>query len=101
MAAFFPRLIFADERRHLFSSPVNWVPGSISIVLAVSVAVALRVGHLQSAAITVLALFFEVVGSYGIAAAEFLQPGWLNDSTPWVGLSWAALFILMFNVIVP
>src|SRR5262245_51011554 len=102
MADFFPRLIFfADERRSLFASPVNWVPGSVSIVLAVSVALAIRVGHLRPAAITALALFFEVGGSYGIAAAEFLQPGWLKASSPWVGLSWAALFMLMFNVIVP
>jgi eukaryotic-like serine/threonine-protein kinase len=101
MAAFFPRLIFADERRSLFGSPVNWVPGSMSIVLAVLVALAIRMGHLRPAAITALALFFEVVGSYGIAAAEFLQPGWLNADSPWVGMSWAALFMLMFNVIVP
>ena len=101
MAAFVPRLIFADERRSLFGSPVKWVPGSMSIVLAVLVALAVRMGHLRPAAITALALFFEVVGSYGIAAAEFLQPGWLNARSPWVGMSWAALFMLMFNVIVP
>jgi serine/threonine-protein kinase len=101
MAAFFPRLIFADERRVLFGSPVNWVPASMSIVLAVLVALAIRMRDLRPAAITALALFFEVVGSYGIAAAEFLQPGWLDVRSPWVGLSWAALFVLLFNVIVP
>jgi hypothetical protein len=58
-------------------------------------------GHLRPSAITALALFFEVVGSYGIAAAELLQPGWLDARSPWVGLSWAALFVLLFNVIVP
>src|SRR5262245_56063464 len=63
MAAFFPRLIFADERRNLLSSPVNWVPASTSIVLALSVALVLRLGYLRSAATTVLALLFEVVGS--------------------------------------
>jgi plasmid stabilization system protein ParE len=101
MAAFFPRLIFADERRILFENPVNWAPASVSIVLAMLVALAIRLGHLRTAALTAFALFFEVVGSYGIAAAEFLQPGWLNASSPWVGLSWAAVFMLMFNVIVP
>src|SRR4029453_6373224 len=101
MAAFFPRLIFADERKSLFGSPVNWVPASTSIVLAVLVALAIRTVHLRPTAITALGLFFEVVGSYGIAAAEFLQPGWLNARSPWVGMSWAALFMLMFNVIVP
>jgi serine/threonine-protein kinase len=101
MAAFFPRLIVSDERRILFERAANWMPGSISIALAVSVALAIRIGRLRPAAITALALVFEVVGSYGIAAAEFLQPGWLDAHSPWVGLSWAALFMLMFNMVVP
>jgi serine/threonine-protein kinase len=101
MAAFFPRLIVPDERRFLFERAANWVPGSVSIVLAVSVALAIRIGRLRAVAITALALVFEVVGSYGIAAAEFLQPGWLDAHSPWVGLSWAALFMLMFNMVVP
>src|SRR5262245_24453261 len=33
MAAFFPRLIFAHERRSLFGSSVNWLPGGMSILL--------------------------------------------------------------------
>jgi len=101
MAAFFPRLIFPDERRILFERAVNWLPAGISIALAVSVASAIGIGRLRPAAITALALVFEVVGSYGIAAAEFLQPGWLDAHSPWVGLSWTALFMLMFNMVVP
>jgi hypothetical protein len=101
MAAFFPRLIFPDERRILFAHAVNWVPGLISIAVAVSVALAIRMAGLRPAAITALALLFEVVGCYGIAAAEFLQPAGLNAGAPWVGLSWVAVFMLLFNVVVP
>jgi plasmid stabilization system protein ParE len=101
MAAFFPRLIFPDERRILFERAVNWVPGIISIALAMSVALTLRVARLRPVGIASLALMFEIVGSYGIAAAEFLQPAGLDAGRPWVGLSGVAVWMLMFNVIVP
>src|SRR4029450_11032122 len=86
--AFFPRLIFPDERRILFQHAVNWVPGAVSIAVAVSVALVIRMARLRPAATTALGLLFEVVGSYGIAAAEFLQPAGLDAGRPWVGLSW-------------
>jgi eukaryotic-like serine/threonine-protein kinase len=101
MAAFFPRLIFSDERRTLFERAVNWVPGIISIALAVCVALAVGTARLRPVAVMALALVFEIVGSYGIAAAEFLQPAWLDAGSPWVGLSWVAVWMLMFNVVVP
>jgi hypothetical protein len=101
MAAFFPRLIFPDERRVLLARAVNWVPGTISIAVAVSVALAIGMARMRPAAMTALALVFEVVGSYGIAAAEFLQPAGLEAGSPWVGLSWVAVFMLMFNVVMP
>jgi serine/threonine-protein kinase len=101
MAAFFPRLIFPDERQNLFERAVNWVPGVLSIAVALSVALALRMARVRPAGMTALALVFEVVGSYGIAAAEFLQPAGLEAGLPWVGLSWVAVFMLMFNVVVP
>ena len=101
MAAFFPRLIFPDERRILFERAVSWVPGMVSIAVAVSVALAIRMARLRPAAMTALTLVFEVVGSYGIAAAEFLQPAGLVAGSPWVGLSWVAVWMLMLNVVVP
>jgi plasmid stabilization system protein ParE len=101
MAAFFPRLIFADERRVLFERTVNWMPGILSIVVAISVALAVRMAGLRPAAILAVALLFEVAGSYGIAAAEFLQPLGLEGGSPWIGLSWVAVFMLLFNVVAP
>ena len=101
MAAFFPRLIFPDERSILFERAVSWVPGMVSIAVAVSVALAIRMARLRPAAMTALTLVFEVVGSYGIAAAEFIQPAGLVAGSPWVGLSWVAVWMLMLNVVVP
>ena len=80
---------------------MNWAPGVISITAAVAVALAIRVARLRPAAITVLALAFEVVSSYGIAAAEFLAARGLNVGASWVGLSWVAVWMLLFNVVVP
>lgn len=101
MAAFFPRLIFSDERNNLFARAANWVPGVISITVALLVALSIRMPRSRPAAITALALVFEAVGSYGIAAAEFLQPAALDKGSPWVGLSWVAVWVLMLNVVVP
>jgi hypothetical protein len=88
MAAFFPRLLFPEERRILFESAMSWAPGVISITVAVSVALAIRTARLRPAAVTVLALVFEVISSYGIAAAEFLDPNGLDVGEGWIGLSW-------------
>src|SRR5439155_15554507 len=41
------------------------------------------------------------ISSYGIAAAEFLQPLGANVGHSWVGLSWVAVWMLLFNVVVP
>ena len=101
MAAFFPPLLFEAERRILFERAVNWAPGVISIMVAVAVAVATRMIPVRPATITALALVFEAVSSYGIAAAEFLVPRGLNLGTSWIGLSWVAVWMLLFNVVVP
>jgi serine/threonine-protein kinase len=49
---------------------------------------------------TTVSLAFEIASSYGIAAAEFLQPLHLDNPT-WIGLSWVAVWMLLFNVVVP
>jgi hypothetical protein len=101
MAAFFLPLLNPDEREILFERPVNWVPGAAAIAVAVSVAAAIRTGSLQPAMLTLLALMFEVASSYGIAAAEFLQPTGLTADSSWVGLSWVSVWVLLFAVLVP
>jgi serine/threonine-protein kinase len=101
MAAFVPPLLFPEGRRMLLEHVANWVPGVISIAVAVAVALAVRTVRLRPAVVIVLALGFEVVSSYGIAAAEFLQPMGLTVGPTWIGLSWVAVWVLLFNVVVP
>jgi serine/threonine-protein kinase len=101
MSAFFPSLVSQSQRSMLFEHPANWVPGGLSIAMAVAAALTIRLARLRPAAVTVLALAFEVVSSYGIAAAEFLQPRGLNAGVSWVGLSWVSVWVLLFNVVVP
>lgn len=87
MAGFFTSLFVPAERELLFGQVSNWAPGVMSIAVAVSVALAIRVVRLRPSAVTALALAFEVAGSYGIAAAEFLHPLGVSATVSWVGLS--------------
>jgi serine/threonine-protein kinase len=48
-----------------------------------------------------IGLAFEVLGSYGIAAAEFGSPNSLNYAGGFFGLSWVAVWTLLFTVVVP
>jgi eukaryotic-like serine/threonine-protein kinase len=101
MADFFPVLLFPAERKLLFVHWLNWIPGVISITVAIAVALAIKLARLRPPVVTFLGLVFEIVSSYGIAAAEFLQPQGLMITHTWGGLSWVAVWMLLFNVVVP
>jgi serine/threonine-protein kinase len=101
MAAFFSSLLFSEERQRLAAHLITWLPGAISIAVALSVAWTIRAVSLSPRALVAVTLVFEIVSSYGIAAAEFLQPSGLNLIGPWIGLSWVAVWTLLFNVVVP
>jgi hypothetical protein len=101
MAAFLPSLVFSAERQQLFAHPLNWALGALSIAVALAVAGVLRVTELQPHVLTTVTLVFEIASNYGIAAAEFVQPSGLNVSGSWIGLSWVAVWTLLFNVVVP
>ncbi len=101
MAGFISQLALPQGRQHLFKGPTNWAPGVVSIAVAVAVALAIRMFRLRPATVMVLALGFEVVSSYGIAGAEFLHPLGMHADVSWVGLSWVAVWMLLFNVVVP
>jgi serine/threonine-protein kinase len=100
MAAFFPMVLTAHGREMMLAHPIHWAPGTISIAIALSVAWVIDKASLRPQAKIAGALAFEIASSYGIAAAEFLQPG-LDIKGPWVGLSWVAVWTLLFNVVVP
>jgi eukaryotic-like serine/threonine-protein kinase len=101
MAAFFPSLVVPEQRALLFKDVSNWLPSTVFITMAVMVALIVRMGRLRPAAVTVLALVFEIISSFGIAAAEFVHPRSLMADASWVGLSWVSVWVLLFNVVVP
>ena len=101
MAAFLPAFIIPSQRQMLMAHGWNWAPGLISIVDAIAVALAVRMIPLRPATVMLFGLVFEVISSYGIAAAEFIQPEGLQLGPHWVGLSWVAVWMLLFNVVVP
>jgi len=101
MAGYFPALLFPADRAHLFSSFTLWGPGVIAIAVALAVAAVIRSPRLPLSAAMNLGLAFEVVSNYGIAAAEFLDPAGLNPEVRWFGLSWVAVWTLLFTVVIP
>src|SRR6185436_19550960 len=101
MAAFLPALIIPKMRAMMLAHGWNWAPGVIAILVAVTVALAIRMTSLRPATVTALALVFEIVSCYGIAAAEFVQPMSLDFGHGFIGLSWVSVWMLLFNVVVP
>jgi hypothetical protein len=101
-SGFFPSLLFPAERALLFASPSYWVPGATSIGLALLVAAITRSRRVPLPLIMSIGLAFEVVSSYFIASAEFLLDPRMNDMLGhWMGLSWVAIWTLLFTVVVP
>jgi serine/threonine-protein kinase len=101
-AGFFPALLFPEDRARLFESVRYWMPGATSIGLALLVAAVTRSQRVPLSAIMLIGLVFEVVSSYFIAAAEFLLDPTVADMlTHWMGLSWVAVWTLLFTVVVP
>jgi serine/threonine-protein kinase len=102
LAGFLSSLISADDRAKLFGAVVLWLPGTLSIAVALFVAAVATSPRLSHRAAAAIAIVFEIVSSYGIAAAEFLTPLTLNMvNASWVGLSWVAVWTLLFTIVIP
>ena len=94
-----------DSVEHLFSRPALWLPGAVSIVIALAVALVCGRPSIPAHTLVNLGLVFEVVTSFGIAAAEYphvyapmqYQPGEYGG----LGLSWVSVWVLLFTVVVP
>jgi eukaryotic-like serine/threonine-protein kinase len=100
LAGIFPMLLVADDRAMYFSSFVHWGPSGIAIAMALLVAAVIGSARIPLPAVMTFGLAFEVASSYGIAAAEFSDPG-LSMHDHGLGLSWAAVWIVLFTVVVP
>src|SRR3989475_1284794 len=100
MAGIFPALPFPGERARFLGSFLQWGPSVIGIVLALLVAVVTRSARLPLPAAMNIGLAFEIASSYAIAAAEFAGPRGL-EMNGMMGLSWVAVWIVLFTVVVP
>jgi hypothetical protein len=102
MVALFPALLFPQEWARTFGSFILWGPAAISIAIALSVAALIRSPRIPLSAKLNIGLAFEIAGSYGIAGAEFLDPSSLAVKPPgWTGLSWVAVWTVLFTTVVP
>lgn len=103
LTAILPALISKADRAVLFGAVAQWLPAAISITVALFVAAAVTNPRLSPRTAAAIAIVFEIASSYGIAAAELLQPKGLDYlwNATWIGLSWVAVWILLFTIVVP
>jgi len=101
MAAIFPALLLPDERARFLGNFLQWGPSVIGIVVALLVAGVIRSAHLPLPTAMHIGLAFEIASSYAIAAAEFADPMGLEMHRGMLGLSWVAVWVVLFTVVVP
>ena len=70
MAGFFPNLLFAEARAWFFGNPENWVPGVISIAVALGCGRWRRSPRVRLGTVMNVGLVFDVVSCYGISLAD-------------------------------
>lgn len=101
LAGIFPALLLPVDRERFFSSPVQWLPGAAGIVIAIAVATVVHSRKFSLPAAMAIGLVFEVVSSYAIAAAEFADPMQIEMHRGFLGLSWVAVWVMLFTIVVP
>ncbi|MGH7552463.1 MAG: hypothetical protein ACREMQ_05495, partial [Longimicrobiales bacterium] len=101
MSDVLPLLLFQTQRDRALAAAIRWVPTAVSIVVALIVAASTWSRRVAVGTALTLGLVFEVVGSFGIAIAQYGDPTGYVLSPPWAGLSWVAVWMLAYTVIVP
>jgi serine/threonine-protein kinase len=101
MAAIVPVLLVPADRAMFFGSFGHWGPTVIAIVMALLVAAVLGYPRLPLPLAMKIGLAFEIASGYGIAAAEFTDPMGLDMRGRVLGLSWVAVWTVLFTVVVP
>lgn len=101
MGGIFPAFLFPADRARFLGSFVQWGPGVIGIVVGLLVAVLIRSPRLPPSTAMNLGLAFEIASSYAIAAAEFADPMQIENHRGYLGLSWVAVWVVLFTVVVP
>ena len=101
MAGVLPTLLFPSERARFLGSFLQWGPSVIAIVLALLVAAVIRSARIPLPTAMNIGLAFEIASSYAIAAAEFADPMVFEMHRGMLGLSWVAVWVVLFTVVVP
>ena len=105
MAGVLPMVLFQEGRAIFFSELTLWLPATVSIFDALAVAALLSLPRLSYRLKMLIGLAFQVLGSFGIAAAEYhdiaapISRGRFGDGD--FGMSWVAVFVMLFSIIVP
>ena len=94
-------ILFPEDRAAFLSSALRWAPATISITTALLVAGLTWSKRIAVGTVLDMGLGFEVVGSFGIAAAQYLDPSRYAAGPPWAGLSWVAVWMIGFTVVFP
>src|SRR5262249_16541872 len=94
-------VLLSDQRARFLASAIRWAPSTISIGVALLVAALTWNRRIHVETVLTLGLVFEVAASFGIAAAQFLDASQYTVVPPWAGLSWVAVWMARFTVIVP
>jgi eukaryotic-like serine/threonine-protein kinase len=104
LAGLFPVLIIPQNRALFFSEPHLFLPEMISVTAALVVGGLLSARRIAARVKLYAGLVFEILGSFGIAAAEYhhiTAPITFRDGAGGFGLSWVAPWVLLFSVVVP
>ena len=105
LAGLLPALLIPEARAILFSAPVVWLPRALAIGGALTLAILASLPRVSDRWKIGFGLVFEVLGSVGIAAAEYqditgpITQGRFGSAG--FGLSWVAAWVLLFSVVVP
>jgi plasmid stabilization system protein ParE len=101
LAGMFPMLLVPADRALFVGSFGQWGPLVIPIGVALLVGAVIRSDRVSLSLAMTIGLAFEIVGSYGIAAAEYADPIGLAMHGRVLGLSWVAVWTLLFTIVVP
>lgn len=90
-----------EDRTRFFGSALRWLPAMVSLAAALSVVGLTFSSRVRASQLLAIGLVFEVIGSFGIAAAQYLDVSRYTEVPPWGGLSWVAVWMLGFTVMIP
>ncbi len=100
-----PLLLTAEGRAMLLGRTIHWLPATVSIADALLLAWLVRSPRFSPQTKLFFGLAFEVLGSYGIAAAEYHDIAspilYREHGQGDFGLSWVTVWVMLFTIVVP